>query len=383
MSVKKAIVAGYLCLAIDSECITPTKEDPLQVKKSFEIGQAALSTGGSIFNVALMMQKLGVSVSLIGKIGDDLFGDTLKKIIKQKDPLIADDLIVDPGVPTGYEIHLGSRCYYFPGANKSFYASDLHRDVLRDADLFHFSGPALMRSIYRGDGAELVSILQRARREGLSTSLDFGLPEVRRDAGKVNWQAVLPNALPLVDVFVTDIAQLLFLLKPETYQGMSLEGGKIEMDALTPSLINQLSEIVLDYGVKILLIDLGTHGFYLRTNDLKNWEKAGRGLAGLGEAWADRQLWSQAPGNEGQEKLTGQDGSAAGFLAGLLREADPRTALSLYAAASAHPLKRLEDPEKLPELEDLLVWVKDALNAKPLPFAESGFRKGDDGIWEK
>ena len=44
------------------------------------------------------------------------------------------------------------------------------------------------------------------------TSLDICLPGSESDGGRVDWQEVLPNALPFVDVFAPSIDELLFML---------------------------------------------------------------------------------------------------------------------------------------------------------------------------
>jgi len=272
---------------------------------------------------------------MVGKVGDDPFGDALVRIIKDKAPKLVDGLILDPSVPTAYKFNIGYAQYYFPGANKSFYASDLHRDILREADLFHFGHPALMRSIYRGDGGELVSILQRVRREGLSTSLDLGLPDMGEAAGAVDWSLVFENALPLVDILIADIPQLLFYLQAEGNQQYSEYGHAEAVEGITSGLLHALSERVLKFGVNILMVNLGEQGFYLRTNGEHAWKRPGRGLSGLGEAWFDREIQEPVFVSGDQDTINDYDRGLAGFLAGLLTDSDPETALKLAAAASA------------------------------------------------
>lgn len=340
MIFKKAVIAGYLSLNITSSLHDAVPSEPGE-RGASQIGQAALSLGG-LANLALALHHLGLPTGLIGKVGDDIFGDVIVKVIKDKAPTLVEGLILDPSVPTAYQLNLGEFHYYFQGANKSFYASDLRRETLREGDLFHFGHPALMRSIYRGDGGELVSILQRVRREGLSTSLDFGLPEVGGSAGGVDWSGVLENALPLVDVLIADIPQLLFFLKPEGDQQYSEYGHVDAVEGLPPGLLHALSERVMKFGVKILMVNLREHGFYLRTNGEHAWKRPGRGLSGLGEAWIDREIREPVFGSGDPEIINDYDHGLAGFLVGLLADSDPEIALQLAAAASG-----LENQEAL------------------------------------
>ncbi|HEY9121588.1 MAG TPA: PfkB family carbohydrate kinase [Brevefilum sp.] len=340
MIFKKAVIAGYLSLDITSSLHESLLSEP-GGRGASQIGQAALSPGG-LAKLVLDLHHLGVPTRLVGKVGDDPFGDVFVRVLKDKAPTLVDGLILDPSVPTAYKLNIGDAHYYFPGANKSFYASDLHRDILREADLFHFGHPALMRSIYRGDGGELVSILQRVRREGLSTSLDFGLPAMGGTAGAVDWSVLLENALPLVDVLIADIPQLLFLLNIEGYQDIS--GAELEhlIQSDLSGLLHALSERVLKFGVNILMVNLGEQGFYLRTNGEHAWKRPGRGLSGLGEAWFDREIREQAFASGDQQIINDYDHGLAGFLAGLLADSGPETALKLAAAISA-----LKDQEAL------------------------------------
>jgi len=355
MVFKKAVIAGYLSLDISSSLHESSLSEP-GGRGAVQIGQAAISIGG-LANLAMALHHLGVPTMLIGKVGDDPFGDALVRVIKDKAPNLVDGLILDPSVPTAYQLNIGDSHYSFPGANKSFYASDLHRDILREADLFHFGFPALMRSIYRGDGGELVSILQRVRREGLSTSLDFGLPDMGEAAGAVDWSVLLENTLPLVDILIADIPQLIFFLESEGVQQYSEYGHPEAVECLTPGLLHALSERVLKFGVKILMVNLGKKGFYLRTNGEHAWKRPGRGLSGLGEAWFDREIREKVFASGDQKILNNYVYGLAGFLAGLLADSDPETALKLAAAAGAskerEALRSFWDanPEILRELE--------------------------------
>ena len=144
MNDKKAIIAGFICLDIRPELSSspqeldnalPLERSPIQIRKSY------LRAGGLLPEVGFALYALGLPVTLVGKIGDDQFGAAVKNIVEQKAPQLLSGLTVDPSTPTGYRIFLNS-VYYFPGANNTFYASDIRRDVLREADLFHFGYPS-------------------------------------------------------------------------------------------------------------------------------------------------------------------------------------------------------------------------------------------------
>jgi hypothetical protein len=98
----------------------------------------------------------------------------------------------------------------------------------------------------------------------------------------------------------------------------------------------------MKFGVKILMVNLREHGFYLRTNGEHAWKRPGRGLSGLGEDWFDREILEPIFEMGNQETINDYDHGLAGFLVGLLADSDPEIALQLAAAASG-----LENQEAL------------------------------------
>jgi len=390
MNVKQVIVAGYVCLDMTPDLSSVPEgqfETLLQPGKMIQTGGIQLSAGGAVPNTGLALHKLGVPTRLIGKIGEDLFGEKVREIISRDAPQLVDDLVNDPGAATGFTIILNppgfDRAFlHFPGANDTFYASDLPRTILQSADLFHFGYPSLMRSIYRADGGELVSILQRARRAGLSTSLDFSLPDPTSPGGSADWSVILENSLPWADLFLPSVEELVFLLKPETYQEMCADPEVSFHDRVTPDLLHDLSEIVLDYGVKIVMIKLGCRGIYLRTAPSAAWGKVGRGLEGLGETWADRELWVPAFNVAVRGTAGAGDAAVAGFLASLLRGVDPETAVTIAAACGGCSV---ETPDAL---SGLLTWegvsarVKQGWEALPLDLEDPHWHRDEQqGFW--
>ena len=78
------VVAGHICLDIIPEFYNSNKPiDELFIPgKLINMGKVRISTGG-VSNTGIAMSKLGTNVSLMGKIGDDIFGTiTLKELEK-------------------------------------------------------------------------------------------------------------------------------------------------------------------------------------------------------------------------------------------------------------------------------------------------------------
>jgi sugar/nucleoside kinase (ribokinase family) len=392
MSVKQAILAGHICLDVTPDLSAVPEgqfQHLFQPGRLVRAGGIKLSTGGSVPNTGLSMHRLGVPVRLIGKIGNDLFGQALGDIITHEGAHLADDLVIDLTLPTSFTLIINPPGFdrtfiHHPGANDTFYASDLPRVVLQGADLFHFGYPPLMRSIYRGEGAELVSILQRARRGGLTTSLDYTLPDPSSPAGKVDWLAIMDNTLPLVDLFVPSIEELLFLLNRETYDRLHQHAPGSIIDAIEPDLLSELSETVLGYGVKALLVKLGHRGIYLRTAAGTRWQKGGRGLEGLDDSWHSREIWAPAYHASVLATTGAGDAAIAGFLAGILQETSPEIALRAAAAAGAVSVETSDVYSGLISWEALWARINQGWDTVPLDLDKHGWRWDQTlGLWEK
>ena len=392
MITKQVVVAGHTCLDIapDLTAVPPGQfKQVLQPGRTIQLQGVTLSTGGCVPNTGLSLHKLGVPVRMIGKIGDDLFGQAVQDTIRQAGAQLADDMVIDPSAATAFTIILNPPGFdrsflHYEGANKAFYASDLPRKTLEGADLFHFGYPSLMRSIYRGEGGELVSILQRARRAGLTTSLDFSLPDPHSPAGEVDWPLVLANSLPYVDLFLPSVEELTYLLKPEAFNRMSADPQIPFMAAVTPVLLDELSQMVLGFGVKALMIKVGHRGIYLRTGSAKTWEKGGRALEGMGEVWFERELWAPAFDIDVRGSTGAGDAAVAGFLASLLRGTGPEIALIIAAAAGACSVEKSDATSGLLAWQASLDRVKRGWKTLPLDLTAPGWRRDDEhGLWEK
>lgn len=366
MIVKKAIVAGHICLDVTPD-LSAVPEGQfnalLQPGRTIHTGGIAVSTGGVVANTGVALYKLGVPVQLIGKIGDDLFGRTIHGLIENEAVHLADDLVVDPGNSTSFTIILNPPGFdrtflHSPGANDTFYASDIPRAKLQEADLFHFGYPTLMRSIYRGDGGELVSILLRARREGLTTSLDFSLPDPTGPAGQLDWQLILANSLRYVDLFLPSVEELLFLLDRLKFDALCADPATPLVDAISKEMLSELSARVLAYGVKVVLIKLGHRGVYLRTAGAESWKKGGRGLEGVSDVWFDREIWEPAFKVEVRGTTGAGDAAVAGFLASILQGLDPETAVTMACAAGASSVERPDATSGLISWEALQARVE-------------------------
>lgn len=339
-----AVAAGHICLDVipDLSGSPPSKFDAMFVPgRLLNVGRAAFSTGGPVSNTGLVMHKLGISTQLMGKVGNDLFGQAVRQIVASYDPHLADGMVIDEKVSTSYTIIINwpgvDRIFlHCPGANDTFSADDVRYDRVAEARLFHFGYPPLMRSMYDNDGIQLTVVYRRAKETGVTTSLDMALPDPTSAAGRANWTQILQATLPYVDIFLPSIEEILYMLRRETYDEFSAaaRGGSI-LPLVTPELLSDLGQQLIRMGVKIVGLKLGDRGFYLRTAGRAALESIGRACPSDPTAWAEREIWAPCF----QVNVVGTTGSGdatiAGFISALLRDMCPEEAITAAVAVGA------------------------------------------------
>ena len=140
---KKAMVAGHICLDITPEMpvnLNGEFNDIFAPGKLINIGDATIGTGGAVSNTGLAMAKLGMDVVLNGKVGDDEFGNIIKRIVG---PKRAHSFKTVTGQTSSYTVVLAlpgiDRIFlHHTGTNDTFGAKDIDYDSAADCDLFHF-----------------------------------------------------------------------------------------------------------------------------------------------------------------------------------------------------------------------------------------------------
>ncbi|OQA45246.1 MAG: putative sugar kinase YdjH [Chloroflexi bacterium ADurb.Bin325] len=337
-----AVVAGHLCLDMIPE-IPPQPAGLaglLVPGKLNAIGPAMLSTGGPVSNTGVVLHKLGVRTQLMGKVGDDLFGMAIRRVIDSHGPGLADGMIVDPAATSSYTVVVNvpgvDRMFlHHTGANDTFTADDVRYDVVARGRLFHFGYPPLMARMYGDDGSEVAELFRRAKATGVTTSLDMALPDPASPAGRADWPAIIRKALPYVDVFLPSLDEMLFMLRRPTYERLLAEHAGDLLAAATPDLLADLTGEMLALGAKIAGLKLGQRGFYLRTAGRAALAAVGRAAPADPDAWADRQFWAPCFRVAVVGTTGAGDSTIAGFLAGLLRGLSPEETLAVATAVGA------------------------------------------------
>jgi sugar/nucleoside kinase (ribokinase family) len=329
-------VAGHICLDIIPAMEGQAARSPssLVPGKLYAVGPAVISTGGAVANTGIALHRLGLRVRLLGKVGDDLFGQAILEILCSHGRELAGSMIVSRGATSSYTVVINppgvDRTFlHCPGANDTFCAADVADSSLAGCRLLHFGYPPLMRRMYADGGRELGRLLARAKRLGLTTSLDMAMPDPNSPAGRCDWPAILAGVLPHVDFFLPSLEEMIQMLGWEP-PGSSVDAG----------LLGRVADELLGWGAAGAVLKLGHNGLYLKTTSCEA-RLAGCGAAApKAGAWLAREILAPCF----RVKVAGTTGAGdcaiAGFLAALVKGLPPQRAVSAAAAVGACNVER-------------------------------------------
>ncbi len=359
---KKVIVAGHICLDITPVFLTESADKIDQILSPgqlIQMGNADVHTGGAVANTGLAMKLLGNDVALMGKIGNDAFGNIVQNILKRYDAKLC--MICDEAATTSYSVVLAipgiDRIFlHHPGANETFTAEDIDFQGIEGAALFHFGYPTLMEAMYEEDGIHLMELMKRVQSIGAATSLDMASVDSGSKAGAARWDKILENVLPFIDFFVPSIEELCFMLDREKlHELQERAAGRDLTEVLDLDRdIKPLAEQCMKLGVKVLLLKCGAKGMYLQTANEKLLGQISSRVELDASAWADKAIFERSYKPERILSATGAgDTSIAAFLTALLQGESPKMCLQLAAATGASCVAAYDALSGLKPLEKL------------------------------
>jgi sugar/nucleoside kinase (ribokinase family) len=401
-----AVVAGHLCLDIIPDlsrlALSPQVmaagmdwTSLLRPGSLVEIGDAMLSTGGAVSNTGLALHRLGIRAHLMGKVGADDFGQVVQGIVARRLTAFSDaseleaaqGMTTDRERGTSYTLIISppgiDRAFlYAPGTNATFGIADIDYESVARSRLFHFGYPPLMRRTYLDGGRELTEMFRRAHELGVTTSLDMALPDPNAEAGRVDWAAILERTLPYVGVFLPSIEEILYMLRPTTYQTLRQSSGGDLIDNVTPALLSDLAAQLLAMGPGIVGLKLGERGFYLRTAHTKALASLGRAAPADLSDWADRELWMPCFKADLVGTTGAGDAAIAGFLAALLRGLPVVEAVTMAVAVGACNVEAADALSGLRSWEETRARVARGWEHYPLALSDPEWTAvSDDGLW--
>jgi sugar/nucleoside kinase (ribokinase family) len=259
-----------------------------------------------------------------------------------------------------------ARCYR---RNDTFGAGAIDYQLVAQVDLFHFGYPPLMKRLYQAEGAELLEIFRRAKATGVTTSLDMAMPDPSAPSGQANWPAILKAVLPLVDLFVPSIEEILLILYPDIFNQLNTGAAQID-----PPLMARVATDLLAMGVKVVLLKAGQLGLYLRTAGEAALAGMGRARPGDVAAWANREFWVPIFQTTPVGTTGAGDSAVAGFLAALLRNLSPTEAVTIAAAVGACNVEAADALSGILSWEETLARIEAGWPRQKLAFDTPGWR---------
>jgi sugar/nucleoside kinase (ribokinase family) len=160
------------------------------------VGDYYLEMGGSCSIFACQAAKLGMRTAIMGKVGDDQFGELILARLRESG-VDTRYVIVDPALKTGIGVALcrpdGDRAILtYPGTINVLTPADVSDEVLAKVRHLHHGSYYLHTGLRSG----IAAIFQRARLLGLTISLDTNWDPAER------WGEDLGRVIPFVDVFL-------------------------------------------------------------------------------------------------------------------------------------------------------------------------------------
>lgn len=289
---------------------------PLRFARDFDLG-----LGGAESNVAIGVARLGHSVTWVGRVGADEFGDLIRSTLAGEG--VDARAIPDPGAPTGLMIKgrrtadlIDVRYYRKDSAGSRLSAADLDPELIRSARVLHVSAitPALSASAREAVGHAIAE----ARAAGVLVSLDVNYRKALwtpEEAG-----AWLRETVGQVDV--------LFATEAE---------GRLIADAQEPV---ELAKALAAHGPRHVLVKFGAKGA-MELSD---------GVVHRAEPYEVTEV----------DPVGAGDAFAAGWLADWLAGAGPERRLSTACAAGAFAVTSQGDWESLPRRADLSLLQRPA-----------------------
>lgn len=359
---KKVIAAGHICLDI-----TPAfcgnkisrMEELLKPGKLVNVAQADVHVGGSVANTGLALKILGTEVSLIAKVGEDIFGQMVQSALKEYNA--AEQLLMEEGGATSYSVILAmpgiDRIFlHNPGMNDTFCSEDISEDMLNDTALFHFGYPPLMKNMYLNQGKELEKLFQKVKQAGVAISMDMASVDPDGPAGAENWEKILERVIPYTDFFEPSAEELCYMLDQDLFRKWQerANGGDITEVLDVEQDIRPLADRCMKLGAKVLVIKCGAKGMYYRTASKKVLSRISERTELNEEQWENREGFEKSYVPERVLSGTGAgDTSIAAFLAAMLKGYGCEDCMHLAAATGASCVSAYDALSGLRSFEEL------------------------------
>jgi sugar/nucleoside kinase (ribokinase family) len=156
--------------------------------------------GGQTATISRALSRLGLSVTFVGRVGDDSYGRWAVEQLRA-DGVDTSAMVIDPGLRTGATVVLSTgaeRAFVtYMGSLTQIRRSDITAEILANADHLHIGSYFLQRRLH----PDVIDLMREAKSRGLTTSVDPGWDNF------MEWNAGILDALPFVDVFLPNLVE--------------------------------------------------------------------------------------------------------------------------------------------------------------------------------
>jgi len=303
---------GILCADV---LVKPVDELPEKGKLKL-VEHLELAIGGCAANAAVDLARLGISTSLIGKIGSDGFGRYLASRLDDEGVDIQ-FLSVDPEIPTSASIVTIDGCgersvLHCSGTNAVFRFEDINLKEVFNAKILFIAGTFLMRQ-FDGNGAE--QLLKEAQKAGVVCCCDTAWDSTGQ------WMSIIENMLPHIDWFIP------------SYDEATQLSGETRPESI--------SAFFREKGVRNVVIKLGEKGCYVRVGN-------------------EDGFYVNAHTNVPVVDTSGAgDSFCAGFIAGLLLGFEPKKCARLANAAGALCVMQMGTTSGIKNMQETVQFMEE------------------------
>ena len=191
--------------------------------------------GGAPCNVLAMLNKLGKKTAFIGKVGNDTFGNMLKRTVEESGTDVT-NLVMDNDVHTTLAfVHTypdGEREFSFyrnPGADMMLTKDEIMEDIIKAGRIFHFG---TLSSTHEGVRAATRYALDVAKENGLLISFDPNLRELLWNSLE-DAKREIEYGLSKCDILKISDNELEFMTGTDDYsEGVKILRGKYDISLI-------------------------------------------------------------------------------------------------------------------------------------------------------
>ena len=207
--------------------------------------------GGAPANVAVALSRLGVDVSFVGKVGDDVLGNFLAKKLQSEEVNIDNLILTDEAKTAITFVTLdedGDRSFDFyidPSADRFLRADEIDADLFEKNKIYHFGSISLIDKPARSATKKGIEL---AHQNKMLVSYDPNLREMLWDS-LAEAKDIILSVIAEVDIVKVSEEELEFLTGEKDIK----KGAEI---------------LKADYKIPVLFITCGSKGSYYYLNDL-------------------------------------------------------------------------------------------------------------------